>query len=51
LFHVAKTENLHGGAHFQTLVDIQRNVLIVLLEKFFSNISRYSKDIQIKGIA
>lgn len=50
-FMLPKLKVFKEESHFQSFVDIQRNVVIVLLEKLFSNSSRYSKDIQIKGTA
>lgn len=48
LFHVAKNESLQGGVSFLIICGYSKEHTD---SSFFSNISRYSKDIQIKGIA
>jgi hypothetical protein len=50
-----KLKVLREGSHFQSIVDIERNGLMVLRgfggggDKQINNISRYSKGIQMKG--
>lgn len=48
LFHGAKNESLQGRVSF-SIICRYSECTDSILERFFSNISRYSKDIKIKG--